>query len=136
MAPKKPVLSCQNLCLKALQIASKNYIQNATKTLSNSKSGLLELELENSIKSVQFYLFHSTPTCLCSRITQSFLMSLQDWLQQNMHNLHGAACSFKLFRNLYHCVKEILTFLSELVRFSRSIQVTWDNLGEFGSTQD
>ena len=119
MAPKKPVPSCQNLCLKALEIASKNYIQNATKNLSNSSSGLLELELENSIKIVQNYLFHSTPTCLCSRITQSFLTSLQNWLQQNMHNLHGATCSFKYLKKLQICKFHFERFLKIPKYFDR-----------------
>ena len=92
MAPrKKPVLSCQFSCLRALEIASQNYIKNATKNLiSNPEGGgggIKELELESSIKNVQKYLFHGMPKCLSSRITQSFLNSLQDWLlQQNMHH--------------------------------------------------
>ena len=93
MAPrKKPVLSCQFSCLRALEIASKTYIKNATKNLISYGSssgldvvGIKELELESSIKIVQKYLFSGMPKCLSSRITECFLNSLQDWLLQQQN---------------------------------------------------
>ena len=37
--------------------------------------------LENSIKKVQAYLFHSIPRCLCAQIAKSFINALTSWLK-------------------------------------------------------
>jgi len=77
MAPRrKAVASCQALSLKTLEKATGNYIKQATEDFV-----LAENLLENSIKKVQAYLFHSTPRCLCAQVAKSFINALTSWLK-------------------------------------------------------
>jgi hypothetical protein len=46
------------------------------------------LSVPSKIKEVQQYLFHSTPICLCSRLAEMFLNTLQAWLYLNTSNEH------------------------------------------------
>ena len=77
MAPRrKAVASCQALSLKTLEKATGNYIKQATEDFV-----LAENLLENSIKKVQAYLFHSIPRCLCAQVAKSFINALTSWLK-------------------------------------------------------
>ena len=68
--------SCQALSLKTLEKATGNYIKQATEDFV-----LAENLLENSIKKVQAYLFHSIPRCLCAQVAKSFINALTSWLK-------------------------------------------------------
>ena len=72
--------SCQALSLQTLEKATGNYIKQATEDFV-----LAENLLENSIKKVQTYLFHSIPRCLCSQVAKSFINALISWLKLSLN---------------------------------------------------
>ena len=114
MAPRrKKVPTCQFFALQSLRQAVNTFIQKSTtenscqipssssennvlagkfkkqSLLQNGRRyGILEHQIEERIKEVQQYLFHSTPICLCSRLAEMFLNTLQAWLYLNTSNEH------------------------------------------------
>ena len=86
MTPKrKEVPTCQFFCLNVLQNTVGHYIKNATEKYQNENfGGILEHKLEDSVKEIQQYLFSSLPLCLCSRLAETFLQALQNWLSLNI----------------------------------------------------
>jgi hypothetical protein len=87
MAPRKAVPNCQQFCLHALQDLSAKYIRTAPDQYHNG--GVLELKLEASVRQVQHYLFHSTPTSLCSRVAIVFLKALKSWLDSTRSTINN-----------------------------------------------
>ena len=92
MAPKKKkVPTCQFFCLKSLQKALNNYIKNATEGCQKQNQdfgtlSILEHNVEENVRTVQQYLFQSTPICLCSKLAETFLKALKQWLSVNISN--------------------------------------------------
>lgn len=75
--PRKPVASCQALCLQSLEKATEAFVKKATEEISLAENQ----RLEESIYRVQVYLFHSIPRCLCSPLAKSYLQALINWLK-------------------------------------------------------
>ena len=82
--PRKPVVSCQDWCLKSLETFSEAFIKNVT-TFYTSGDLLIYKDpavLEKCIAQYRTYLFHSIPVNLCSVVSKSFLQALMSWLGQ------------------------------------------------------
>ena len=94
MGPRrKPVATCQALCLRTLENVVENYLKQITlqnefpnelenHTGLSCKSLNIENLIEEHMKQIKSYLFYHTPRNLCSKISLTLIKALTHWLNK------------------------------------------------------